>query len=45
MRHYLRLRAIAELVALEMGFRLALKSGTVIRKPDLGVVLDDIRFR
>jgi Uma2 family endonuclease len=41
LRHYLRLRPIGKLVALEMGFRLALKSGTVIRKPDLAVVLDD----
>ncbi|MBK1618621.1 hypothetical protein CKO42_09275 [Lamprobacter modestohalophilus] len=40
LRHYLRLQPIGKLVALEMGFRLALRSGTVIRKPDLAVVLD-----
>ena len=40
LRHYLRLQPIGKLVALEMGFRLALSSGTVIRKPDLALVLD-----
>ncbi|NEX16373.1 MAG: hypothetical protein C1943_07035 [Halochromatium sp.] len=40
LRHYLRLQPIGKLVALEMGFRLSLSSGTVIRKPDLAVVLD-----
>lgn len=40
LRHYLRLQPIGKLVALEMGFRMALSSGTVIRKPDLAVVLD-----
>ncbi|MEA3639341.1 MAG: Uma2 family endonuclease [Lamprobacter sp.] len=40
LRHYLRLQPIGKLVALEMGFRLALRTGTVIRKPDLALVLD-----
>ncbi|MEA3641419.1 MAG: Uma2 family endonuclease [Lamprobacter sp.] len=40
LRHYLRLQPVGKLVALEMGFRLSLRSGTVIRKPDLAVVLD-----
>jgi len=40
LRHYLRLQPIGKLVALEMGFRLTLSSGRVIRKPDLAVVLD-----
>ena len=40
LRHYLRVQPIGKLVALEMGFRLALGSGTVVRKPDLGLVLD-----
>jgi len=43
--HLLRLfldnRPIAQMVALEMGFRLPLPTGTVIRKPDLGVVCND----
>jgi Uma2 family endonuclease len=41
LRHYLRQQPIGEVVALEMGFRLALPTGTVIRKPDLAVVLAD----
>ena len=41
LRHFLRARPIARMVALEMGFRLALPGKTVIRKPDLGVVRDD----
>jgi Uma2 family endonuclease len=40
LRHSLRLQPIGKLVALEMGFRLPLSSGTVIRKPDLALVLD-----
>ena len=40
LRHFLRARPGARMVALEMGFRLALPTGTVIRKPDLGVVRD-----
>jgi len=39
--HFLRTRPIAKLVALEMGFRLPLPTGIVIRKPDFGVVRDD----
>ncbi len=39
--HFLRARPIARLVALKIGFRLALPSGVVIRKPDFGLVLDD----
>ncbi len=39
--HYLRARPVGKLVALEMGFRLRLPTGVVIRKPDFGVVLDD----
>ena len=39
--HFLRVHPIAKLEALEMGFRLALPTGTVIRKPDLGVVSHD----
>jgi len=38
MQHFLDTRPIARMVALEMGFRLPLPTGTVIRKPDLGVV-------
>ncbi|WP_236848915.1 Uma2 family endonuclease [Candidatus Thiodictyon syntrophicum] len=40
LRHFLRARPGARMVALEMGFRLALPTGTVIRKPDLGVLRD-----
>ncbi len=39
--HFLRVHPIAKLEALEMGFRLALPTGTVIRRPDLGVVRND----
>ncbi len=39
--HFLRTRPIAKLVALEMGFRLPLPTGTVIRRPDFGVVRND----
>ncbi len=39
--HFLKTQPIAKLVGLEMGFRLALPTGTVIRKPDLAVVLND----
>ena len=39
--HFLRVHPIAKLEALEMGFRLALPTGTVIRRPDLGVVRHD----
>ena len=38
LQHFLDTRPIARMVALEMGFRLALPTGTVIRKPDFGVV-------
>ncbi len=41
LRHFLRIRPIARMVALEMGFRLLLPEKTVIRKPDLGVVRND----
>jgi len=37
-RYFLRTQPIARMVALEMGFRLRLPTGTVIRKPDFGVV-------
>ena len=39
--HYLTVHPIARMSGLEMGFRLALPSKTVIRKPDLGVVRND----
>ncbi|QQO53792.1 MAG: Uma2 family endonuclease [Thiohalocapsa sp. PB-PSB1] len=39
--HFLKTRPIAKLVGLDMGFRLALPTGTVIRKPDLAVVHND----
>jgi len=38
LQHFLRVRPIARMVALEMGFRLPLPGRTVIRKPDFGVV-------
>ena len=38
LRLFLDSRPIARMVALEMGFRLPLPTGTVIRKPDFGVV-------
>jgi len=41
LRLFLNSRPIARMVALEMGFRLPLPTGTVIRKPDFGVVLID----
>ncbi len=40
-QHFLRTYPCAQLVGLEMGFRLPLPSGTVIRKPDFGVVRND----
>ena len=39
--HYLQTHPIARLVALEFGCRLALPTGTVIRKPDFAVVRND----
>ena len=39
--HFLRVHPIARLICLELGFRLPLPTGTVIRKPDLGVVRND----
>ena len=39
--HYLRVHPIARIVFLEMGFRLPLPTGTVIRKPDLAVLRHD----
>jgi len=41
LEHFLTARPIARMVALEMGFRLPLPTGTVIRKPDFGVVCND----
>jgi len=41
LEHFLTARPIAKMVALEMGFRLPLPTGTVIRKPDFGVVCND----
>ena len=38
LEHFLESRPIARIVALDMGFRLPLPTGTVIRKPDFGVV-------
>jgi hypothetical protein len=38
---FLAVHPIARSIGLEMGFRLALPSGTVIRKPDFGVVRND----
>ena len=38
---FLRARPIAKTVGLDMGFRLALPTGVVIRKPDLAVVRND----
>ncbi len=40
LQHFLDAHPIARMVALEMGFRLPLPTGTVIRKPDFGVVLN-----
>jgi Uma2 family endonuclease len=39
--HYLRVHPIGRIVCLEMGFRLPLPTGTVIRKPDLAVLRHD----
>ena len=39
--HFLTVHPIARLVCLELGFRLPLPTGTVIRKPDFGVVRHD----
>lgn len=41
LEHFLTSHPIARTVALEMGFRLPLPQGVVIRKPDLGVVRND----
>jgi Uma2 family endonuclease len=40
LRRFLEVRPIAKLLAVEMGFRLALPGKTAIRKPDLAVVLE-----
>lgn len=40
-RHYLRRHPVAQVVGLEMGFRMRLPSGIVIRKPDFAVVRND----
>lgn len=39
--HYLLTRPIGRLITLEMGFRLPLPTGTVIRKPDFAVVCNE----
>ncbi|AUB80759.1 Uma2 family endonuclease [Candidatus Thiodictyon syntrophicum] len=41
LRLFLDSRPMAKMAALDMGFRLPLRTGTVIRKPDLGVVCND----
>jgi hypothetical protein len=41
LQQFLIERPIARTVALEMGFRLSLPSGVVVRKPDFGVVRND----
>jgi len=41
LEHYLRTHPIAKSVLLEMGFRLVLADQTDIRRPDLGVILND----
>jgi len=41
LEHFLTARPIAKMVALEMGFRLPLPDGTVIRRPQIGVVRND----
>jgi Uma2 family endonuclease len=41
LRHFLQARPMAKLIALELGFRLPLPGGVVIRKPDSAVVRDD----
>lgn len=41
LRLFLDTKPIAKMVALEMGFRLALPTGVAIRKPDFGVVCND----
>jgi len=43
LREFLRVHRVANLTALEMGFRLNLPDKTVIRRPDLGVVLTTTR--
>jgi len=43
LEHYLKTHPIAQSVLLEMGFRLRLPQKTVIRQPDLGVVLNTNR--
>ncbi|MEN8220055.1 MAG: Uma2 family endonuclease [Pseudomonadota bacterium] len=41
MHHFLKVRPIAETTGLEFGFRLNLPNQTAIRRPDLGVILND----
>jgi hypothetical protein len=41
LEHYLRTNPIAQSVLLEMGFRLGLPNSTEVRRPDLGVILND----
>lgn len=43
LRYFLLTHPMAKMIGLDMGFRLALPSRTVIRKPDLGVVRHDNR--
>ena len=41
LEHYLRTNPIAQSVLLEMGFRFTLSGKNKVRRPDLGVVLND----
>jgi len=41
LEHYLRTNPIAQSVILEMGFRLVLPKSTSVRRPDLGVILNN----
>jgi len=41
LREFLRVKRVANLTVLEMGFKMNLPHKTVIRKPDLGVVLNN----
>ncbi|MCP4588602.1 hypothetical protein, partial [Pseudoalteromonas sp.] len=41
LNHYLRVHPIAKPAGLEMGFRLILPDEVNIRRPDLGIVLND----
>jgi Uma2 family endonuclease len=41
LEHYLKTNPIAQSVLLEMGFRLVLPNSTEVRRPDLGVILNN----